>query len=162
MKVLFSRHATPCERTSFFENVDLSEQGRDEARRLGLAYVEGEVDRIWASPLRRTAQTAEIAASVCGAEVEIEEQLIEIRHVRGDKPFERGQAVAEQVVLQGGQHLAVVTHCGFLRYALTAAMHRDVSSRLDLPTAPCASVSELDLTSTGGELVRLNDIAHLG
>ncbi len=59
------------------EDPGLSDEGREQARRAAEALVERGVEVIVASPMRRTRQTAEIAAAALGLEIEWDEGFVE-------------------------------------------------------------------------------------
>lgn len=61
-------------------DVDLDDVGREQARRLGGAFVPGQVGRVLSSDLLRSAETARPVAEACGVELELLPQLRE-RHM---------------------------------------------------------------------------------
>ena len=65
-------------------DLELSDTGLDQAARVAARFSDAKVDRIFTSPLRRALQTATAIAEVCGAEVEIDERLIELDYGEWD------------------------------------------------------------------------------
>jgi probable phosphoglycerate mutase len=58
--------------------VSLNERGREEARAAGRALAGRGLAAVYASPLERTRETAELAAEVLGLPVEISQDLLEV------------------------------------------------------------------------------------
>jgi probable phosphoglycerate mutase len=71
-------------------DLELSERGLDQVRRLGARFPAGSLTAVVTSPLRRARQTGEAIAAVCGAPVEIDERLIELDYGEWD-----GRALAD-------------------------------------------------------------------
>jgi len=63
-------------------NVPLSDEGRDQARRLGLRLAKEPLTAVYASPLDRTRETARLAAASHGLDIQIRDGLKEISHGR--------------------------------------------------------------------------------
>ena len=59
-------------------DLELSEKGLDQAARAATRFAGSQITRIFTSPLRRAQQTATAIAEVCGADVEVDERLIEL------------------------------------------------------------------------------------
>jgi probable phosphoglycerate mutase len=74
--------ATAEDRFSGSIDVDLSEEGRVQARRLAERLAQEKVCAVYCSPLRRTRETAEILARPHGLAVETRDGLREIHHGR--------------------------------------------------------------------------------
>jgi len=70
------------DRFSGEEGVELSDEGRAQAARLGERVHDDEIRAIYCSPLSRTVETARIIASHCGLEPVPVDGLREIRHGR--------------------------------------------------------------------------------
>src|SRR5262245_34594304 len=60
--------------------VDLSEEGRQQAARLGERLSDDGISAIYSSPLSRTVETARIVAGHCKLEIALSDGLREIRH----------------------------------------------------------------------------------
>ena len=60
--------------------VDLSEEGRAQAARLGERLRHDQMTAVYASPLSRTVETARIIAEACGLEIQLREGLREVSH----------------------------------------------------------------------------------
>ena len=60
--------------------VDLSDEGRAQAAKLGVRLRTEGIGAVYASPLSRTVETARILAVACGVEIETREGLREISH----------------------------------------------------------------------------------
>src|SRR5437867_2855802 len=87
-------------------DADLTDVGREQARRLGERLASQRVDAIYASPLRRTQQTAAAIADAAGMEVLPKTDLREVALGQADfdirmLPPEEQAKVAEQIVSQG-------------------------------------------------------------
>src|SRR5437762_2659258 len=63
-------------------DVDLSEEGRSQARALGERLAREPIARVYASPLRRTMETASVIAKPHGLEPQPRDGLREIAHGR--------------------------------------------------------------------------------
>lgn len=61
-------------------DTDLSELGKKQAKRLGEKFQSVHVNKIFASPLKRTKQTAQAIAKITGAPIEFDMNLIETNH----------------------------------------------------------------------------------
>ncbi|CAN5883789.1 histidine phosphatase family protein [soil metagenome] len=61
-------------------NVELSDEGREQARRLGLRLSDDDISAVYASPLSRTMETARFIAEPLGLEVNPRDGLREISH----------------------------------------------------------------------------------
>ena len=59
-------------------DLELSARGQEQASRVASRFGGAPVARVFTSPLRRARQTAAMIAGVCGAEVEVDERLIEL------------------------------------------------------------------------------------
>lgn len=70
-------------------DVALSDEGRDQARRLALRLRGESIDAIYASPLSRTMETAGILAEPLGLNVEARDGLREISHGRWEQMTRR-------------------------------------------------------------------------
>jgi broad specificity phosphatase PhoE len=83
-RVLLVRHGatarTAEDRFSGAEGVDLSDEGRRQVRALAERLAELPIDAVYASPLSRTRETAEILAARCGLEIVTRDGLREISH----------------------------------------------------------------------------------
>ena len=67
---------------------ELSERGGEQVTRVAQRFAPDSVARVYASPLRRAQQTAVAIAAVCGAEVEIDDRLVELDYGEWDgKPL---------------------------------------------------------------------------
>ena len=100
----------------------LSQQGHQEAQALGIFLQEAGVQKIYTSPMRRCLQSAQIAAEVIGAPMEIQEGLSE------QLPEERREDVLQrlrptlQEALQSSQKsgpVALFTHGSPIVYLLS-------------------------------------------
>ncbi|MEJ5338083.1 MAG: phosphoserine phosphatase PspA [Aquificaceae bacterium] len=84
VKLYIIRHAesqwNPIGRYQGLLDPELSERGREQARRLGEHFKDVELHALYSSPLKRTLQTAQEIASVKGLEVVEERRVIEIDH----------------------------------------------------------------------------------
>lgn len=78
MQLLLIRHALPT-RTQAGEGSDpeLTDAGREQARRLPDALARFPISRLVSSPQRRAFQTAEPVATACGLTVDVEDRLAE-------------------------------------------------------------------------------------
>lgn len=85
-RLLLVRHgATPLTAENRFSGavgVDLSDEGRRQARRLGERLADDEICAVYASPLSRTVETAEIVARPHGHTPRLRDGLREISHGR--------------------------------------------------------------------------------
>ena len=70
-------------------NVELSDEGREQARRLSQRISRERIAAIYASPLERTMETARILAAPHNLEVQIREGLREISHGRWEQMTRR-------------------------------------------------------------------------
>ncbi len=59
-------------------DLELSARGKEQAARVASRFADAPIVRIFTSPLQRARQTAAAIADVCGAEVEVDERLIEL------------------------------------------------------------------------------------
>ena len=66
-------------------NVELSEEGREQARRLAVRLAEVKIEAVYASPLDRTMETARIVAAPHTLHVEPRDGLREISHGRWEQ-----------------------------------------------------------------------------
>ncbi|HEY8962030.1 MAG TPA: histidine phosphatase family protein [Luteolibacter sp.] len=63
-------------------DVPLSDEGREQARRLGLRLANEKLTAVYATPLGRTQETARLASAAHGLDVQIRDGLREISHGR--------------------------------------------------------------------------------
>jgi len=93
----------------------LTSQGEAEAEALGAFLCEAGVIRLHASPLERALRTAQIAAQVAGAQVQVDERLMELQPEEAHETV-RSRMWAGLEALQAhnghGQPLGLVTHGG--------------------------------------------------
>jgi probable phosphoglycerate mutase len=87
-------------------DADLTEVGREQARRLGERLADQKIDAIYASPLGRTQQTANAIASACGLDVETDDNLREVRLGAADYdvrrlPTETQAAIQARILTEG-------------------------------------------------------------
>ena len=86
--ISFVRHGeTPFNRDGRLQgrvDLELSDKGLDQAARAASRFAGSSIARIYTSPLRRAQQTAAAIAEVCGAEIEIDERLIELDYGEWD------------------------------------------------------------------------------
>ena len=69
-------------------DLELSEKGREQAARVATRFAGAPVATVFASPLQRARQTAAAIAEVCGANVEVDDRLIELDYGEWDgKPL---------------------------------------------------------------------------
>jgi len=69
-------------------DLELSERGGEQVARVAQRFAPDSVARVYTSPLRRAQQTAEAIAAVCGAEVEVDDRLLELDYGEWDgKPL---------------------------------------------------------------------------
>lgn len=85
-RVLLIRHGATVlsaeDRFAGATDVDLSEEGRRQARMLAERLADEKVGAVYASPMKRTRETASIVATPHGLELRIEDGLREIDHGR--------------------------------------------------------------------------------
>lgn len=156
MLIDFVRHGEPMEGVPYSENPGLSERGRKQAEQLGLVLADVELTAVISSPIERARETAEIAASSIGLEVNIDERLMEIR--TAPLPYERSVSFMESVA--HADRLLVVAHSGIIRHLIVAAMSRPASDRFRIGSLVShASISTVDVVEK--ELVRYGDVEHL-
>ena len=81
MKLFVARHGqtvwNSLDKISGITDVDLTGQGREQARELARQMEGKEIDIIIASPLKRAIDTANIVAEICHVDVVIDDRLIE-------------------------------------------------------------------------------------
>lgn len=87
-------------------DADLTDVGREQARRLGERLRSQRLDRIYASPLRRTQQTASAIANASGLEVLTKEDLREVQLGQADYdirllPEKERDSVARLIMSEG-------------------------------------------------------------
>src|ERR1043166_3185444 len=70
-------------------DVDLSNEGREQTRRLARRLTQENIAAVYASPLGRTRETAQILASPHNLEVEVRDGLREISHGRWEQMTRR-------------------------------------------------------------------------
>src|SRR5262245_54387996 len=68
------------DRFSGADGVELSDEGRDQAARLGERLSDEHVSEVYSSPYSRAAETAKAVASACKLEVQTRDGLREINH----------------------------------------------------------------------------------
>jgi len=69
-------------------DLELSERGGEQVARVAQRFASGSVERVYTSPLRRAQQTAEAIAVASGADVEIDDRLVELDYGEWDgKPL---------------------------------------------------------------------------
>jgi probable phosphoglycerate mutase len=87
-------------------DADLTEVGREQARRLGERLKTQRIDRVYASPLRRTQQTAQAIADASGLEVMPKADLREVQLGQADfdirlLPDKEREKVARLIMSEG-------------------------------------------------------------
>jgi probable phosphoglycerate mutase len=126
--VYIIRHATPdWNRKDLVYHLPpgppLTELGEVEAGALGAFLLNAGVTRLHASPLERTLRTAQIAAQVAGAQVQVDERLIEWQPEEAHAAI-RSRMLAALETLQShnghGQPLGLVSHGGPIDVLLQA------------------------------------------
>jgi len=192
--ISFVRHGeTPLNRDGRLQgrvDLELSDKGLDQAARAAARFADSKVSRIYTSPLRRAQQTAAAIAEVCGAEVEIDERLIELDYGDWD-----GRALSELRTTResgwlsdptfappGGESLVAVmarvaSFCGYrlvaddrivavshvspIKSAVAWALGVDEQATLRMYLA-LASITKIGARPDGGVfLASFNDAAHL-
>lgn len=98
--------------------VSLSERGREEARAVGRRLAGEDLAAIYASPMERTRETADLAADAAGLPVELAEDLIEIDYgdwtgatfeaLRADARWDRWNTAKGVTRPPGGETLLAV------------------------------------------------------
>jgi probable phosphoglycerate mutase len=87
-------------------DADLTEVGREQARRLGERLKSQRIDRIYASPLRRTQQTAAAIGDSCGLKVLPKDNLHEVQLGQADYDIrllpEKERASVARLILSDG------------------------------------------------------------
>jgi len=171
-------------------DLELSEQGLDQAARAGARFAGSRVDRIFTSPLRRAQQTAAAIAEVCGAEIEIDDRLVEldygewdgrpladIRSTRasrwlsdpsfappGGESLEAVMARVESFCvdrLAADDRVVAVSHVSPIKAAVAWALGVDERATLRMYLG-LASITRIGARADGGVfLSSFNDIAHL-
>jgi probable phosphoglycerate mutase len=171
-------------------DLELSEKGLDQAARAAGRFADSRVNRIYTSPLRRAQQTAAAIAEVCGAEVEIDERLIELDYgdwdgrVLSEIRPERasGWLTDPTFAPPGGESLVAVTariesfcddrlnaddrvvavsHVSPIKAAVAWALGADERATLRMYLG-LASITKIGARPDGGVfLATFNDSAHL-
>lgn len=126
--IYFIRHATPDwtrKDLAYHQppGPPLTGQGEAEAKALGAFLLEAGVLRLHASPLERTLRTALIAAQAAGAQVYVDERLIEWQPEEAHETIRTRMlaALADLHAHNGhGQPLGLVTHGGPIDVLLQA------------------------------------------
>lgn len=124
--VFLARHGTPdWSMTNIRYDIPpgppLVPQGEEEAARLGAFLKTQGVQLVYASPLLRALRTAQIAAEVAGAPVEIVEDVAEYRRDENDaQVFARFNRFFVRAWAEAAQHgpVAIVSHGGPVRVML--------------------------------------------
>ena len=193
--IWFARHGeTPHNREGRLQgrvDLELSEQGLDQARRLAARFRGLEVARVVSSPLRRATQTAAAIAAVCGVDVEVDDRLIELDYGDWDGRLlselrpERGSGWMRDPAFAppGGESLVDVTrrveafcrdrlapaeggivavsHVSPIKAAVAWALGVDERATLRMQLE-LASITTVGARADGtGYLVSFNDSAHL-
>jgi 2,3-bisphosphoglycerate-dependent phosphoglycerate mutase len=125
--VYLARHATPdWSRTDLVYHLlpgpPLTVRGEAEASDLGRFLRDGGVGQIWTSPLDRARRTAELAATVSGAQVTEDARLMEMRpDETHDDVYARARPVWEAAVAAATRvPQAVVAHGGVVTAVMLA------------------------------------------
>lgn len=127
----------------------LNDLGEEQARLLAAALAELVLDRIVASPLRRTAETARTIAMACGLDLDLDDRLVEL-------DFGDWDGLTRQEVLDGGHAAA----------ELLARWEEDPSCRvpggesLSAVRQRVVGLADELLDSSPGETVAL--VTHMG
>jgi probable phosphoglycerate mutase len=160
----------------------LSAKGRAEAEKLGLRLAQSGVSAMWASPIRRAQETAEIAARAAGLTIHTDPRLREVktRWENGAEPPPEGSdsgyipfvepleevvermdgAVQDIAVAAGpGARVAAVTHAGAISMYLLHVLKLDSGPLRVLPLFTSVSV----LLVKGDRMVvqSIGDVGHL-
>ena len=80
-RIVLARHGVPVwprERYAGSSDIELSDEGRAQAARLGVWAAGAELSEIWASTLARARETAEIVAEPAGLPVQFDRRLVEL------------------------------------------------------------------------------------
>ena len=171
-------------------DLELSEKGLDQAARAAARFSDSKVDRIFTSPLRRALQTAAAIAEVCGAEIEIDDRLVELDYGEWDgRPLDEirparasgwmsdptfappgGEslvAVMARVASFCGDRLGAddrviaVSHVSPIKAAVAWALDVDERATLRMYLG-LASITRIGARADGGVfLSSFNDCAHL-
>jgi broad specificity phosphatase PhoE len=192
--IAFVRHGeTPLNRDGRLQgrvDLELSEKGLDQAAQAASRFAGSPIARIYSSPLRRAQQTAGAIADACGAEIEIDDRLIELDYGDWDgRPLAEIRPTRESGWLSdptfappGGESLVAVmarvasfctdrltaddrivavSHVSPIKAAVAWALGVDEQATLRMYLG-LASITKIGARPDGGVfLASFNDAAHL-
>lgn len=165
----------------------LTAAGRAEALAAAEVLARRGVRAVYASPRRRTRETAEIVADRCGQTIEVAAALDEIdfgdwtgrrfEELAGDPAWDRWNTARASAVPPGGETMAAavaravgfleslegegavacVSHCDVIRGVVAHYLGLSLDNLLRFEVSP-ASITTLDLWPGGGSVVEVNRV----
>ncbi len=187
MELILIRHGLPL-RSDATSDPPLAAEGHEQARRVGERLGRERVDAIYASTMRRAAQTAEPLRSLLGHELQLREALVEFDRGSGTyvpmEELKRDDYAAWKAFVDGGYAVDIEPFQSLVVQALEDIIQRHPAKTvavfchggvINVWTAhvlgmaprlffePAYASIHRYLCARGGErnLVSLNDVAHL-
>jgi probable phosphoglycerate mutase len=172
-------------------DLELSENGLDQAARLASRFAGKSIAALITSPLQRAWQTAAAIAEVCGCNVEVDDRLIELDYGEWDgRPLAemrdepglgwladpsfsppggeslidvsaRVESFCRERLSAGNERIVAVSHVSPIKAAVAWALGVDERATLRMQLG-LASITKVGARpGGGGYLVSFNDSAHL-
>ncbi len=156
-------------------DVALSDEGREQTRRLADRLSHEKIMAVYASPLGRTVETAQILAGPHKLEVQTRDGFREINHGRWEQMTRREveekfpeeataralPALIELVREHGGQNILVVSHKATIRLLLSSLLGFDPRRYRDNLDQKPAALNIVDFRdATRARLTLFNDTSH--